>query len=196
MSYIHDVFISYQRERWGNWVQNHFKQLLDHHLEDALGKEPDIFTDNSIGPGALWQQKIKESLARSKCMVGIWAPTYFESEWCRAECFSIRERMRLLAEKDGVERCLLIPVNVSDGKGFPTYTQSIQQRDFKEYTFKSKGYENTQAYVEFEQRVKDLSVEIGQIVSNAPKFDEAWLTIDGNNCADTTLVKAEAPLLD
>src|SRR5258707_1116615 len=114
MDYAYDVFVSYRREPFRNaWIIEYFIPRLKAYLDEEIAARIDgpparIFFDqtdiepavrlglpsgiNGIEPGGLWRNKLKEAIRRSKCMVGLWSPTYFKSAWCTTECSSFEAR--------------------------------------------------------------------------------------------------------
>jgi hypothetical protein len=175
MPYKYDVFISYQRQRFGNWVREHFSKFLDLYLEDALARKPRIFIDEQIETGDIWPRNLVEALAYSKCLVCVWSPSYFESIWCQYELLTMLERMR----KTGGNRKLLLPVVVSDGHGFPDYAKPFQWLDCREYMFTGKGFENSPVYFEFQRRIRESAKDIKSAIEQAPRWRRKWL--DGHD---------------
>lgn len=52
-NYSYDLFISYRRHpSWSNWVREHVCRLLDDYLTRDLGRQPHVFVDQQIEPGA------------------------------------------------------------------------------------------------------------------------------------------------
>ena len=88
MAYEYDVFLSYSRKpQYLQWVENTFLGLFEHYLAETLNvRKVRIFKDDrEIASGQDWSNRIKSALARSKCMVSIYTPAYFNSEWCVKE---------------------------------------------------------------------------------------------------------------
>ncbi len=83
MGYEFDVFISYKHGKlFGNWVHEHFYDIFKDCLNQSLGRESRIFLDkNDIYSGDEWPERIRKSLALSKCQIGIWSPHYFNSSY-------------------------------------------------------------------------------------------------------------------
>lgn len=80
MNYEHDVFLSYPRKGKivEQWVLTRFKPMIEDYLANELGRIPRIFVDQiQISPGESWPDRLKFSLARSKCLIAVWTPLYF-----------------------------------------------------------------------------------------------------------------------
>jgi TIR domain len=88
MDYEWDVFLSYLHERpSGPWVNDHLLPYLIPQLGNALNQKARVFYDRTgIHSGQKWPARLKQTLCRSRCLVGIWSPLYFHSEWCLSEC--------------------------------------------------------------------------------------------------------------
>jgi hypothetical protein len=120
--YEYDVFISYRRaDPVGGWVQNHFFPLLEMWLCESFppGQDPKVYIDKKIETGAEWDEALRYALLRSRCLVSVWSPQYFGRKWCLAEWRSMRERERVLRERNNPKLKLVYPVKFNDGDSFP-----------------------------------------------------------------------------
>src|SRR5262245_48735271 len=108
--YRYDVFISYARR--GNvpdWVQNHFKPMLERCLDDELGRA-EVFLDATMESGTRWLPELRDALLCSRVLVPVLSAQYFLSSWCIAELqsFLLRETGR------EVNQTLVMPVRFAD----------------------------------------------------------------------------------
>ena len=152
MAYQYDVFLSYLHEPpSGTWVHDHFLPYFTFQLGNALNRRTDIFVDRTgIHLGEKWPIRLKQALAHSRCLVGVWAPLYFQSDWCQKECAIICHRERKLGYGRGQNsEGLLIGVKVNDGIHFPKFAKESQFADFEKYFFDGQGFART----EFVRRV-------------------------------------------
>src|SRR2546428_13893132 len=138
MDYEWDVFLSYLHERpSGPWVNDHFLPYFTFQLGNALNQKARIFYDRiGIHSGQKWPACLKQALARSKCLVGIWSPLYFHSAWCLSECAVMLHREKQLGygtkeKPDG----LVVGIKVNDGTHFPSYAADTQYADFEPFFF-------------------------------------------------------------
>src|SRR6266481_7597971 len=94
MSYEFDVFLSYRNEKpSGTWVHDHFLPYFRPALAEALVRPAEIFVDRTgIHSGQKWPARLKQALAHSRCLIGVWSPMYFRSEWCQCESAVMRHR--------------------------------------------------------------------------------------------------------
>lgn len=111
MEYIHDVFISYKRDKWGifdGWLIDHFIPLFMFHAGNAIAehskrKMRSVFFDQAtlpdnvrrlegIEPGQEWQLELESAIRTSRCVLALWSPEYFLSTWCQREWQSQEQR--------------------------------------------------------------------------------------------------------
>ena len=173
--YEFDVFLSYKRhERVMHWVEEVYGHI-DFWLEQELGGRPTkiFFDKNTIETGANWPDDLKIGAKKSRCMVGIWSPSYFRSKWCIAEWQSFYQRQLLLTDH---QHNIILPMRFHDGDMFPSEAQNIQSIDVRKYTFISPSFWNTTKSVELEELIKQLCSNIAKSIRNAPPFDPTWPT--------------------
>jgi hypothetical protein len=203
MAYQYDVFLSYLHEPpSGTWVHDHFLLYFTFQLGNALNRRADIFVDRTgIHLGEKWPIRLKQALAHSRCLVGIWAPIYFQSEWCRNECAIICHRERQLGYGRGQNsEGLLIGVKVNDGIHFPRFAKESQFADFEKYFFDGQGFARTELYVEFQREVAEFAKGVARVVEHAPPWSTEWETPEWTddvikNVGATAKPKVEQPTL-
>src|ERR1035438_888841 len=108
--YQYDVFFSYRNHPLtSDWIAR-VVERLNFWLTEELGGQPArIFFDREgIRVGDRWPDTIREALKTSKCMVGLWSPSYFQSHWCVSEWRSFLARERLFAATE--PRRLIAPI--------------------------------------------------------------------------------------
>jgi len=179
MAYKHDVFLSYLHVRpSGTWVHEHFLPYFAFQLGNALNRWPEIFVDRTgIHLGEKWPIRLKQALAHSRCLVGIWTPLYFQSEWCQKECAVIRHREEQLGYGQGRNsEGLLVGVKVNDGNYFPTFAKDSQFDDFEEYFFDGQGFARSELYVDFQRKVAKFSEGVARVIGKAPQWSAEWET--------------------
>lgn len=197
MAYKHDIFISYTHNHIKEWVNQHFYPLFAIYLEGSLGRKPDIFIDNQgILTGDSWPLRLKEALAYSRCVVAIWSPSYFTSEWCQRECYIMLQREKLLGYRTLQNPGgLLLPVNVSDGRGFPDYAKTIQYFDCRDFLLFGQGFEKTEIYIKFQQRIREWTEEVATAIENAPQWSSEWLNDNIIEIPEVSIPTFELPTL-
>src|SRR3569623_899980 len=142
MAYQSDVFLSYLTEKpSGTWVHEHFLPYFKHQLGNALNRPAVIFVDREgIHSGQKWPSRLKEALATSRCIVGIWSQMYFQSEWCRNECGIIHHReVSLGLVTDEYPYCLLNGERAYDVLYITEYSLDTQYADFVYYFVDGTG---------------------------------------------------------
>jgi len=179
MAYQYDVFLSYLHEKpCGTWVSEHFLQYFRHQLGNALGgRQTSIFFDRTgIHTGQKWPAVLKQALATSRCLVGIWSPLYFQSHWCQCECAIMLHREKQLGFTGNNPDGLIAGVKVNDGIHFPDFAKVSQYADFEHLFFDSPGFAKSELYLEFQQKVKELALDIASLISKTPAWSSDWLT--------------------
>lgn len=154
-----------------------FLPLFRGYLTASLGRNPTIFLDREIATGDAWPERLKNALASARCLVAIWSPNYFISNWCRCECQFVmhRERVfnfRTVEKPDG----LIVPVTVHDGERFPPYAKAIQYADWVRFARVGEGFKKTERFVDFQDEMSDWAADVAKAINSAPNWDPAWLT--------------------
>jgi hypothetical protein len=195
MAYEYDVFISYRQTSIGNyWVTNYFKPCLEDELREVLGKEPKIFHDNTeIRSGDSLPHKIKNALAKSRCLVALLSGTYFTSEYCSLE-FAVmenRESRYGIPDLDKTKR-LIIPIIVRDGEHLPSKINSIaHKREWSKYYTSCESFRACTDYRNFEAEVINLAEDIHQATLKAPLYTPDWLSNEWLDISVDHLYKKE-----
>jgi hypothetical protein len=173
--YAYDVFVSYRHKQpVMDWVKNHFHPLLDQRLPDAMPVEHEtkIFVDfDEIETGAAWPAKLREALRKSRCIVAVWSPEYFRSEWCMAEWRTFVERERLLGLPADRQR-LIYPVVFADGEHFPHDAKETQHRDLKKWNLPHLSFRNSLEFLDFDKEVQAVANELATMILKVPAWNE------------------------
>jgi hypothetical protein len=177
--YAFDVFLSYLHERpCGPWVNDHFLPYFSPQLSNALGgRKVSIFYDRTgIHSGEKWPARLKHALAHSRCLVSIWSPQYFHSEWCAYESAIIRHReLELGYGTPERPNGLIVGVKVNDGIHFPAYAKDTHRADFEPYFFDGPGFTLTALHVDFQRAIVPLTIDVARVIQNAPLWSAEWL---------------------
>ena len=186
MAYVHDVFVSYMHDaQMGSWVHDHLLPFVSTFVGNALNRPATLFVDRTgIATGDSWPLKLQQAIAQSRCLIPIWSPLYFHSEWCRRECAAMLYReaetgFRTVANPHG----LVVPVNVFDGQFFPKRAKQIEWLDCQRFWVIGDGFSRTERYVEFQDVLRSWATEVATVIENAPAWqsawtDDAWLQVD------------------
>lgn len=172
--YEFDVFLSYRRKTpVKEWVTNSFVNLFRGWLGEALGGEARLFWDiDTLDVGDAFPVVLKDALRRSRCIVPIWSPSYFQSKWCQIEWQSFRRR----SEKLGLlAHGLVAPVRFYGGKTFPAEARDIQMADFSSLTSVVEG---TKTWELFQNQVRDFATKVAEIALAAPPYDPGFEIVE------------------
>lgn len=179
MSYQYDIFLSYNTEfPFGEWVRELLIPFLKPFIENTINREVKIFHDrDGILTGDSWSERLKSAIAHSRCMVAVWSPSYFNSEWCMKECAVMLNREEKLGYRTvGKPNGLIVPVCIFDGQHFPEFAKKIQYRDCRDYARVGEGFKRTTRYIEFQDSLIEWVPDIVESINGAPEWAEEWLT--------------------
>jgi TIR domain len=172
MSYSWEVFVSYRREdpveRWTQKVlAPAFKKWLPQYHKPAR-----VFLDvdeEALPAGSEWAKVLGPALHQSCCLLTVFSPQYFDSEWCLAEFHTMLERQR----KTG--SVLLLPLHFSDGDYFSAEANALQKAFVpveKYNTFSSLA--QAEASAGFMRMVKQICQLVHARLDAAPAWDPSW----------------------
>jgi hypothetical protein len=181
MGYQYDVFLSYNRKfPHGQWVDEIFYPLFVPYLEDALNKEAKVFKDTKeIEAGSAWPQRLKNAIAHSRCMVSIFSPAYFRSQWCMKEFNIMYYRQKQLGYLTvNKPTGLIFPVNIFDGEHFPPYAHEVHMLNCIDYNRIGEGVKRTKLFVDFQGVLQGWVYDVAKAINKAPEWDKMWLTRD------------------
>jgi len=103
--YAYDLFLSYS-SRNGEWVRQFYDDLLAD--MKRFTTEVSVFLDTArLSPGYIWEEKMLDDARDSAILLPILSPTFFESEYCRAELDAFLESHGLPASG---QRSRVMPV--------------------------------------------------------------------------------------
>jgi hypothetical protein len=170
--YEYDVFISYQRGGTvPAWVRTHFYPRLSELLDDELTHEVRVFFDENVQPGGKWPQVLRTALQRTRILVAVCSPKYFQSEWCLAEWHSMARREEMVGT---AARSLIYPVIYSDSRNFPTYAHERRMLNFRDYNLPAPQFQDSPGYLDFYREVRRMAEELGELVEKAPEWRADW----------------------
>jgi hypothetical protein len=70
---------------------------------------------------------------------------------------------------------LVLPVNVSDGQGFPTFAKAIQYFDSRDYVLVGPGFVNTEVYIDFQLKMKGWAPQVAKAILRVPRWRREWI---------------------
>ncbi len=192
MAYIYDAFFSYKRDEESNDWHKRVKDKIKFWLDNELNKDCDIFFDTEdISTGSRWKSKISSALLKSRCIICVWSPMYFQSEWCVAEWLTFEERCKALDAE------LILPARYHDGEYYPDAANDRQIFDFRKYASIMPVFWETHDAYEFEKEViKPFVVEVANAIRNAPDFSDEFPIVDKPTAAQVMQRPKIARLID
>jgi len=171
--YRYEVFLSYRRGYINSrWLNEHFIPLfqdgLKEEIADRCDRKPDgLFHDESeIRAGMSIPARVQEGLKTARSLVALVSPTYFQSDWCRVEWESFKQR----SERE--RRDLIVPAILKSGATVRARVGDTLSVDFSAYTIIGGGFTKTERYVQFQDEIKKLASSVAEIVANAPAWKD------------------------
>ena len=175
MKYDYDAFFSYKRDEESDKWHEIVKNKLAFWLRQELGKQDvRIFFDSKeIRTGDQWRTTIADALKRSRCIICVWSPLYFQSKWCVSEWKTFEARGQTF-KKD-----LIVPASFFDGEHFPKKAKDAQFLDFSEFASTMPSFWGTNRADEFEtKRLRPFAHDLAKKIKNAPPYDEAFIVVE------------------
>lgn len=179
--YIHDVFIRYKQDKdWNDWMEQLFFASLNHSLRRVMSNHrlPRIcFDRTNFLVGEPLTETVRINVIKSRVLVCLWTPEYFESEWCRKELTIMLQRRSIHDN-----RRLILPVGIRDGQRFPDLIHQLNL--LKLEAIQNQRLANPMLNKRTQQAY-DLSVIIDEWVEtsvypailSAPDYDPSWETM-------------------
>lgn len=173
--YEWDLFVSYKHDADGHrlmtpWVER-LLEYLRFWLSQARGGLPArvFFDKESIEIGSDWPEELRYAILRSRCLLPILTPEYFQSRWCLAEWSSFIARRRLLPRQ---QTSVIMPVKFCDGTWFPREAKAIQHLDLSDYASLMPAVWNSPDAkpLELEQKIRLFAEQLAQVIEDAPGF--------------------------
>ncbi len=131
--YEYDVFFSYKQSPETNEWSRRVCEMLRRYLAEELNNpSASVFRDrDDLDASDRWPDRLAHAISVSKCLVCLWSPGYFQSDWCNKEWRSFLARERALAMDSG--KGLIVPLNCHDGQHFPEEARKVQWTDVSDY---------------------------------------------------------------
>ncbi|MGM1065382.1 toll/interleukin-1 receptor domain-containing protein [Saccharothrix sp. Mg75] len=178
--YKYDLFISYSR--YGSvrkWLQNHFHQKLVECLADQVAPAPRVYVDWTMPSAVDWPSNLQKALHRSKIMIQLLTPPYFESQWCVAEWRSMQEREKMLGlAGSDLTQGLVYPILYSDSENFPMEGRTRSWRDFKKLAQPDLVFQESRKFNRFHREVNELARDLVQLLQQVPEWQPDWPIVE------------------
>jgi hypothetical protein len=175
MAYDYDAFFSYKRDLESDDWHERVKNKLIFWLKQEL-QRPDVkifFDTEEIRTGMRWQQKLATALKKSRCIVCVWSPLYFQSKWCISE-------WKTFVGREALTNCdLVMPASYFDGETFPPDAKAKQFLDFSKFTSTMPKFWDTATAVDFENQVlKPFARDLATLIRNAPPYQDGFPVVE------------------
>jgi hypothetical protein len=178
--YEYDIFISYARRgSVQKWILNHYHSKLKDCLADEIAPAPRIYIDRAMERAVHWPSSLQRALLRSKIMLQVLAPPYFESDWCRAEWQSMRARQEALGLTSvDAPQGLIYSLLYGDSDTFPSAAREVAWVDFKDFANPDMAFQKTEKYAAFHWKVRDVARDLAQLLPQVPEWQADWPLVE------------------
>jgi hypothetical protein len=167
--YRYDIFVSVKSDDvFSDWLRTRFLPLFSAYLrQDVIVKcgrqfEGYFFYEQALRPGDPWPEELRMAIKTSRVAVALCSPEYFFSDWCLTELHSFMKRGKKV----------LVPVSIYDGEAFPQEVREIQNSDLSKYVIVGEGFTLTKGYVDFQEKLKQLSSDVAVRIFEAPPYSD------------------------
>ncbi len=188
--YEFDVFLSYETDRLvTRWLVEEFLPHFGTYLRQELAarnnrrpmkiffayRQEDFpewppeykFIVEGIPLGMNWEPTLNSAIKASRCMVGIWGPTYFQSDICNREWYSFLRRAAATGRRT------VFGASWHDGNSFPADAQGLQMINLSKFALLSgDSLRGVRSYQQFLTAVQLLARNVADAVSQAPAFQD------------------------
>jgi hypothetical protein len=177
MSYKHDIFISYRRDKeTRTWIKEHFEPLLALYVGFELGRTPVIYIDDKIESGTSCPASLGLELGSSRTLIVLWTGNYLASVWCTEELTQmlVREKeakLRTATNPHGV----IIPAFINDGNRFPQDLSDIQHFEIQK-CFNVRMARTSPRAEELAAALAEQAPAIAACIKHAPTWRKSWAT--------------------
>ncbi|WP_141997432.1 TIR domain-containing protein [Amycolatopsis cihanbeyliensis] len=177
--YEFDVFISYSHiGSASKWLVNNFYPKFQDCLADQIAPAPKVFVDRTMHRGVAWPEKLATVLLRSKILIPVLTPPYFESAWCMAEWRSMCEREKVLGIADsGRPQGLIYPILYSDSDNFPEEGKMRSWWDFKDVATPEPVFQESPDWLNFHRKVTEFARDLVELLQQVPEWRSDWPVI-------------------
>jgi hypothetical protein len=189
--YRYDLFVSVKRDDiFGDWLRTHFLPLFSAYLKQDVIVQCKrqfagmFFYEKTLRPGDPWPDELRAGIKTSRVALALCSPEYFFSDWCLTELHSFLGRGGKV----------VVPVSIYDGEAFPKEVRDIQSSDLSNFVIVGKGFIVTERYVDFQDKLRQLSKDVATRIFEAPAFadwpiDDKTAPIDEPEIRQQTLDK-------
>jgi TIR domain len=119
-----------------------------------------------------------EALRTSRCLIPVWSPQYFRSDWCKAELDTMLEREKILGlRRDHNWSGIIYPVVFQNAAMIPPEYRTIQYTDLSQWGIAAPAFRSSLEYLQFELSIKTICKKLWPMIQTAPDWQDNWPTI-------------------
>ncbi len=169
--YEYEIYVSFAQNAVSNeWLQSFIIQLKDA-IQRETGEEPRIFDDYSeLSISELWAEQTKLRVLRTKLLLAVLTPQYFESRTCMRTwaTFELREQIT------NDQLPLIIPLFIRGRDTMPSWVAKRQFFDMSDLPIHTSAFTDRTQSSKLIERIKRLAKTGAQMLYHVPSFDPQW----------------------
>src|SRR5205823_4259928 len=124
---------------------------------DHIISDESIFVDSQIETGTSWPIRLREALRNSRCLISVWSPQYFQSNWCLAELHSMLQREQILGLRNGQNWSgLIYPVVFKSAQLLPPEYHYIQYKDLSRWGIDEPSFRDSPEFLNLVIKIQDI----------------------------------------
>ena len=173
--YEYDVYVSYAHHpTLHEWLQGFVSQLRSW-VSLEMDADPRFFFDYSeVSLGDRWADRTMSALLRTKLLLAVVTPEYFQSEWCTREWATFEHREQITR----TQTPLILPLHLRESKTTPDLPLRRQVFDISDLPLHSSAFTDTRLSLKITERVQRLAKTVVSELRNVPPFDPNWTVVE------------------
>jgi hypothetical protein len=157
-----DIFVSYahrdnRTSKGGEGFISRLTELVRIRSEQKYGFDIDLFSDEGLASGTLWEPTLYEQLDTCRVFLPIISPSWANSRWAGKEWDAVWKRVKQDRSLGNQTRIIPVSFEISDGfiSSLPEQQKSLQFR---------RHFRNQMSDQEFRHEVDGLSEDISKLL--------------------------------
>ena len=191
MSYKYDVFISYKRDYKSKpeeyaaqlrlrWLRETFMPHFEFALSGEIGRDPQVFWDETEFKTGQDMKVLMNNLAGSKCLVAILSNPYlYDSEWCLREFCFMKHRKK--TSNETYPNVFLLPLLYQTTDTNHPLICDLKFADYTKYNKVGKAFESSPEFINFQDAVNTAAGIIKDVILDPPEWNSGWIAPEWEN---------------
>jgi hypothetical protein len=169
-TYEYDLYVSYAYSSVVSIWINELVNSIAMWFEELTGNRLRVFLDvREIQLGDIFFDLNHRALTRSKLLIAVVTPQYFNSMYTLTEWLTFERRSKLSGTS------LIIPLAIKGSRSnFPDWFNQNRYLEFQDFGYIHPRFKETPKHLDFQVKIKDLANSINKMLGQVPPFDSFW----------------------